>query len=66
MTKQEKIRKMLEMQKRFMEKEQSEGVSMKEYLSPSEDSSLGNYREEYMKLAMEIVDDAHGEVGSTR
>lgn len=66
MTKQEKIRKMLEMQKRFMEKEQSDGLSMEEYLSPSEGSSLGNYREEYMKLAMEIVDDAHGEVGSKR
>jgi len=66
MTKQEKIRKMLEMQKRFMEKEQSDGVSMKEYLSPSEGSPLDNYREEYAKLAMEIVDDAHGEVGSKR
>jgi len=66
MTKQEKIRKMLEMQKRFMEKEQRDGVSMKEYLSPSEGSSLDNYREEYTKLAMELVDDAHGEVGSKR
>ncbi len=66
MTKQEKIQKMLDMQKRFREKEQSDGVSMEEYLSPSEGSPLNNYRQEYMKLAMEIVDEAHEEVGSKR
>ncbi len=66
MTKQEKIRKMLEMQKKFIEKEHQSGVGMEEYFVPGKDSPLKGYREEYLKLAMEVVDDAHGEVGSRR
>ena len=66
MTKQEKIRKMLEMQKRFIEKEHKSGVTMKEYFVPGESDELKGYREEYMKLALEVVDEAHGEVGSHR
>ena len=64
MTKQEKIRKLIEMQKRFIEKEQCEGVSMQEYFLPEEESALHDYRREYMDLAMEIVGEAHKEVGS--
>ena len=66
MTKQEKIRKMLEMQKKFIEKEHQSGVKMEEYFVPGDDSPLKGYREEYMKLAMEVVEDAHEEVGSHR
>lgn len=66
MTKQEKIRKMLELQKKFIAKEHESGVSMEEYFVPDGDSPLKGYREEYMKLAMEVVDDAHEEVGSRR
>ncbi len=66
MTKEEKIRKMLEMQKKFIDKEHHGGVTMKEYFVPGGDSPLQGYREEYMKLAMEVVDDAHKEVGSKR
>lgn len=65
MTKQEKIRKMIEMQKNFIDKEQRDGVSMQEYFLPAEKSDLHDYREDYMSLAMEVVDDAHKEVGSS-
>ncbi len=66
MTKQEKIKKMLEMQKKFIAKEHQSGVTMEEYFVPGDGSPLKDYREEYMKLAMEVVDDAHEEVGSRR
>ena len=66
MTKQEKIKQLIEMQKKFIEKEQNTGVSMKEYFSPDEQSELHGYSEDYMKIAMEIVEDAHQEVGSKR
>ena len=66
MTKQEKIKQLIEMQKKFIEKEQNTGVSMQEYFSPDEQSELHGYSEDYMKIAMEIVDDAHQEVGSKR
>ncbi len=66
MTKQEKIKQLIEMQKKFIEKEQNTGVSMQEYFSPDEQSELHGYSEDYMKIAMEIVEDAHQEVGSKR
>lgn len=64
MTKQEKIQKMIEMQKRFIEKEQIEGVSMQEYFTPEGGSMLDNYRQEYLDSAMSVVAEAHKEVGS--
>ena len=66
MTKQEKISKMIELQKKFMEKEHQNGVTMEEYFVPGGDSPLKGYREKYVRLAMEVVDDAHEEVGSHR
>ena len=66
MTKQEKIQALLDMQKRFLEKEKSDGVSMEEYFAPADDSPLQGYTKDYTDLAMEIVDDAHEEVGSKR
>ena len=64
MTKQEKIKQLIEMQKKFIEKEQTVGVSMQEYFKPDEKSELHGYNDDYMKVAMEIVDEAHKEVGS--
>lgn len=52
------------MQKKFIETEQTSGVSMKEYFKPDEQSELHGYSEDYMKIAMDIVDEAHSEVGS--
>lgn len=66
MTKQEKIKKMIEMQKKFIEKEQVSGVSMEEYFLPDKKSELKGYRDDYIKLAMEVVEDAHKKVGSHR
>ena len=54
------------MQKKFIEKEQTAGVSMEEYFRPDEQSELHGYSEDYIKVAMEIVDAAHKEVGSNR
>lgn len=66
MTKQEKIKQLIEMQKQFIDQEHQGGVTMKEYFTPDEDSSLHGYRENYMRLAMEVVEDARGEVGSKK
>ena len=66
MTRQEKIKQLIEMQKKFIEKEQTEGVSMEEYFNPDDASELHGYNEDYMKIAMDIVDQAHQEVGSKR
>lgn len=64
MTKQEKLKKLLEMQKRFIEADQNGEFNMRDYFS--EGAALDEMRKDYMKLAMEIVDDAHKEVGSKR
>ena len=64
--KQEMIKQMLEMQKKFIEYEQKHGVSMEEYFTPSDDSQLKGYRQDYSELAMKVVDAAHAEKGSQR
>ena len=64
MTKQEKIQKMIEMQKKFIELEHEKGVDQVDYFSPEAGSVLDGYRDEYRDLAMSLVDDAHAEVGS--
>jgi len=55
---------MLEMQKKFIELDRARGVSAEEYFTPEEGAELNGYREEYSKLAMDVVDDAHKEKGS--
>ncbi len=64
--KQEMIKKLLELQKKFIEYDREHGVSMEEYFTPSGDSPLKGFREEYMDLAMQLVDTAHAEKGSHR
>lgn len=66
MNKSDKIRKLIEMQRKFIEQEHAKGVTMREYFAPEDDSPLHNFREDYLALAMEIVDDAHKKVGSSR
>ncbi|MFK7815667.1 MAG: hypothetical protein AB8B92_04965 [Gammaproteobacteria bacterium] len=63
-SKQEKIQKMLELQKKFIELEQSGEITAEGYFVPKDGSSLDGFREEYAKLAMEVVEDAHKEKGS--
>ncbi len=64
--KQEMIKKLLEMQKKFIDYDHENGVSMEEYFTPSDDSPLKGFRQEYMDLAMKLVDSAHAEKGSHR
>ena len=65
-SKQDKIKKLLEMQKKFIELDRAQGVSAEEYFTPEDGSALEGYRQEYMKTAMEVVDEAHSEKGSHR
>ncbi len=63
-SKQDKIKKMLEMQKKFIELDRARGVSAEEYFTPKDGTELDGYRDEYSKLAMDVVDVAHKEKGS--
>jgi type II secretory pathway predicted ATPase ExeA len=65
-SKQDKIKKLLEMQRKFIDYEHEHGVDPMEYWAADEGHPLHGYRQEYLKLAMEVVDDAHKEVGSSR
>lgn len=64
--KQELIKKLLEMQQKFMdyEHEQGEGLDPKDYYSPDSGHTLDGYRQEYRDAAMKIVELAHAEKGS--
>lgn len=62
--KQEMIKKMIEMQKKFMEYERANGVDPQEYFTPESGDVLDGYRQEYRDLAMAVVEAAHAEVGS--
>ena len=65
--KQELIKKMIEMQKKFIEYEhQHGGVAQADYFTPESGHPLENYKEEYNKLANRLVDLAHQEKGSKR
>jgi hypothetical protein len=64
--KQEMIKKMIEMQKKFIAYEQKNGVSQEEYFTAGEGHELHNYRQEYNDLAVKLVDIAHAEKGSHR
>jgi len=64
-SKQDKIQKMLEMQKKFIELEQRGDVTAEGYWAPENGSDLDGFKDEYSKLAMEVVEDAHKEKGSS-
>ena len=63
-SKQDKIKKLLEMQKKFIELERQGGVTAEGYWAPEDGSSLDGYKEDYIKLAMEVAGKAHEEKGS--
>ena len=63
-SKQDKIKRLLEMQKKFIELDRARGVSAEEYFTPEDGSELDGFRQEYGKLAMEVVEEAHKEKGS--
>ncbi len=62
----EMIKKMLEMQKKFIAYEQANGVEPKDYYAPESGHELDGFRQEYMDLAMKVVDAAHADKGSHR
>ena len=64
--KQEIINQLLEMQKKFIDYEHQNGVEMEDYFVGEEGHPLHHYRQEYMNLAMKLVDIAHQEKGSQR
>ena len=64
--KQAKIKKMLELQAKFIAYEQKHGVTAEEYFMAPEGHELHNYRQEYMQLADDVVNMAHAEKGSER
>ncbi len=65
-SKQEKIQKMLEMQRQFIAYEHEHGVSPEEYWAPAEDDKLADYPKQFMDIANEVIDMAHTEKGSHR
>ena len=64
--KQELIKKLMEMQKKFIAYEQENGVEMKDYFAAEKGHLLDGFRQEYMDLANKLVDMAHEEKGSHR
>lgn len=64
--KQDLIKRMLELQKKFIEYEHEHGINGFDYYTPQPGHPLEGYREEYAELATKVVDIAHGEAGSHR
>lgn len=62
--KQELIKKMIDMQKKFMTYEHANGVKPEEYYTPASGHTLEGYRQEYAELARQVLEMAHAEVGS--
>ena len=60
------IKEMLAMQKKFVEYEHKNGVDMKDYYVPDESHPLYKYREKYSELADQVNAMAHEEKGSKR
>jgi len=65
-TKQEKIQKMLDMQKKFIENEHANDFDVKDYYTPESGSVLDGYIDSYNDIAVDVMNDAHKERGSER
>ena len=64
--KQDVIKKLLELQKKFIDYEHDSGVEMEDYFVAEEGHPLHHFRQEYTDLANKLVDMAHAEKGSHR
>ena len=64
--KQEIIKRMLDMQQKFIEIEQAGKFSTEDYYDSDGDSELARYKREFDELATQLVDMAHEEKGSHR
>jgi hypothetical protein len=65
-SKQDLIKEMLEMQKKFSAYEQANGVDPQEYFTPEAGSEFDGYRAKYQEIANKVIDMAHEEAGSER
>lgn len=65
-TKQEKIQKLLDMQKKFIENEHANGFDAGDYYTPESGSVLDGYIDTYNEIALDVMEDAHKERGSER
>lgn len=66
MNKQQMIKRMIELQKQFIELEQKSGIDPNEYFTPGSGHFLEKFKKEYDDLSKKLIDTAHKEVGSTR
>ena len=64
--KQDLIKRMIELQNKFIKYEQDNGVTGVDYYAPKPGHLLEGYHAEYAELATKVVDLAHGEAGSSR
>ncbi len=64
--KQKIIKRMLELQKKFISYEHASGLDPAEYFDTPQGHPLENYRQEYAELAAKVIDLAHEEKGSHR
>lgn len=64
--KQDLIKRMIELQNKFIKYEQDNGVTGFDYYTPAPGHPLEGYRAEYAEIATKVVDLAHGEAGSIR
>ena len=62
----EMIKKMIEMQKKFVEYEHQNGLDPEDYFAPASGHDLDGFRQEYRDTAMKVVELAHEQVGSKR
>lgn len=64
--KQKLIQEMLEMQKKFIAKEHTDGIEPESYYNPDEGTDLDGYQAKYNEMANRLVELAHEEKGSNR
>ena len=65
-TKQEKIQELIAMQKQFIKYEHKNGLDPQDYYAPQSGHELDGYKEKYQDMALEVMQAAHDEVGSSR
>ena len=62
--KQDMIKRMIELQNKFIDFEHENGVNGFDYYTPQPGHPLEGFRQEYTELANKVVELAHEEVGS--
>lgn len=60
------IRSLIEQQKKFIDLERNENVTVQDYFAPGSDHPLADYAKEQTEVAKKLTDLAHEEKGSSR